>query len=811
MKLRVAKFALVFATALLMAGLTLGLRASAQTAAPTISSISPTSGYVGSTVTIKGSGLSAVIDKVSNKSDPNAVKFNGKVAASYSVVDDATINAVVASGTTSGPVSVTTPSGTATSASAFTLGTGSPSFSFQICKLDGTGCVSNGGTLNVDYSPVDNSPPKIKVKWSGSNLSWCWGYRWSTLQKDADGSGWVQPPDLQTAADSTISSSVDLGPLTSNKTFSLDCGQPNNPQPLQTINVSVGAQTVKLTSLSPNYGYYGTNVAIIGQGFGPAASDIKSLKFGTDATCRGGKTVPKAQITFDGTTQLTAVIQKNTPTGKVCLKNGTTTVISAFDYTVPANPPKIVSFTSSSASVAFDGSVTLSWHVTDATWCWGTGWSTVTPGGSGWVEAPGQTSTVPNNFSGTFKIDNLKTRTTFGLRCGTPGGVTPDPIPPDVAANLNPTPLSPVTVDVAAPPAATIDGSLPYIQVNGGDVFAGGWFYTGSVACSSSDPAYNGFNHAGKLNPDPAPPDGSKGALSGGIATWGISDSQGSRTNQSVLATGGIAADNNGSSQTHGLLGFLSPNANGLSFANTGSGIGIGQPYWGGEFEGTSSGTHCIPDYYGTKYDLPKAWPNKLKDLGSGQYLAKGIGENPVFIPASTIDTSQNISLFVEGNAYISGDITYKSENEDIGNIPKLAIIVSGNIYIDPSVGQLDGFYVAQPNYTTLGDDCATNTLKCHGIIFTCHPNSGAGAPDRTFLNKNCHKALTINGAVAAADVEFDRVRGDMTGKNDNITPAETINFTPEMVLGGSFFHGPSSASSNQTKIDSLISLPPIF
>jgi hypothetical protein len=78
---------------------------------PSITTFSPTSGPVGTSVTINGSDLSGASD----------VEFNGTDAASFTVGSSTKITAVVATGTTSGTISITTPDGTATSASSYTV------------------------------------------------------------------------------------------------------------------------------------------------------------------------------------------------------------------------------------------------------------------------------------------------------------------------------------------------------------------------------------------------------------------------------------------------------------------------------------------------------------------------------------------------------------------------------------------------------------------------------------------------------------------------------------------------------------------
>jgi len=85
-------------------------------ALPTITSFSPTSGPVGTSVTINGTNFTGA----------TKVKFNQTAAASFSVNSAGTkITTKVPSGATTGKISVTTPAGTATSSNNFTV-TGLP-------------------------------------------------------------------------------------------------------------------------------------------------------------------------------------------------------------------------------------------------------------------------------------------------------------------------------------------------------------------------------------------------------------------------------------------------------------------------------------------------------------------------------------------------------------------------------------------------------------------------------------------------------------------------------------------------------------
>lgn len=103
---------------------------------PAITSFAPTVGPAGSNVSINGSSFTAA----------TAVTFNG-LSASFSITSDTVIQSIVPAGAATGPVSVTTPSGTATSAGNFTV-----TESLTLTKL-GTG----NGTVTSTSNPVGST------------------------------------------------------------------------------------------------------------------------------------------------------------------------------------------------------------------------------------------------------------------------------------------------------------------------------------------------------------------------------------------------------------------------------------------------------------------------------------------------------------------------------------------------------------------------------------------------------------------------------------------------------------------------------
>jgi hypothetical protein len=92
----------------------------APSPAPALTAFSPPSGPVGTPVALTGTGFLGA----------SAVTFGG-VAAAFTVVGDAQIDAIVPAGAVTGPVAVTTPGGTATGPAAFTV-TATPTLDLSI-------------------------------------------------------------------------------------------------------------------------------------------------------------------------------------------------------------------------------------------------------------------------------------------------------------------------------------------------------------------------------------------------------------------------------------------------------------------------------------------------------------------------------------------------------------------------------------------------------------------------------------------------------------------------------------------------------
>ncbi len=147
-------------------------------------------------------------------------------------------------------------------------------------------------------------------------------------------------------------------------------------------------------------------------------------------------------------------------------------------------------------------------------------------------------------------------------------------------------------------------------------------------------------------------------------------------------------------------------------------------------------------------------------------------------------------TLFVEseGNVYIKNNIINNDSSsarwEDPSQIGYITIIAKGNIYIDPSVSQIDAVLVAYPKEysTTLGTNIAYG-----GEIWTCYFDGMNQISHFTRCNQN---SLVINGALIAQKVRFGRIHKSVkqatgTPEDENYHSAsETVNLLPEFLIG---------------------------
>lgn len=171
---------------------------------------------------------------------------------------------------------------------------------------------------------------------------------------------------------------------------------------------------------------------------------------------------------------------------------------------------------------------------------------------------------------------------------------------------------------------------------------------------------------------------------------------------------------------------------NGLSFADNPVTPDSYSPTLGGAFDVLGSGYYLNDQTQPTGGDISNAMP-----------------AGPIVVPMN-----DQKSIFITGNAYISGNVLYNGSGgiwtlTGANTVPSFVLHATGNIYIDPSVTELDGLYIAQ------------------GEIFTCA--TGAGPLASTVQFGTCNKQLTVNGSFVASQINLMRTFGSL--RDETPTP----------------------------------------
>ncbi len=257
---------------------------------PGITGFSPASGSVGMAVDIAGSNFTGA----------TAVKFNGRSAA-FSLVSGTLIRATVPAGAVSGSISVTTPAGTATSASKFTI--------------------VLVPTLN-SFSPA-SGPVGTRVTINGSGYGGA-----TTVRFNGTASTTV---NLLSAAQ--LTAKVPAGATTGPITISTAGGTATSATPYL-----VTVSPPRITGFAPTSGAAGTAVTITGTNF----SGTTSVEF-------NGASAP---FTVLSTKKIVCGVPTGATTGRISVTTTNGLATSGKNFGVGSKPvaPKVGSFSPTSGS-----------------------------------------------------------------------------------------------------------------------------------------------------------------------------------------------------------------------------------------------------------------------------------------------------------------------------------------------------------------------------------------------------------------------------------------------------------------------------
>lgn len=223
----------------------------------------------------------------------------------------------------------------------------------------------------------------------------------------------------------------------------------------------------------------------------------------------------------------------------------------------------------------------------------------------------------------------------------------------------------------------------------------------------------------------------------------------------------------------------------GLAFANDGLLPGDLSPttgLYGGKLDGSS----CVANYFAAaKPTNTTTGRTTLSSLTAADFgTGAGVPNGGRFV------------YYVDGDLLVDRNIAFSGTYGEVSDMPVFAVVVKGNIYVQPGVQQLDGFYIAQSSAANPGA----------GIIYSCAPfdyDTNALNVLKGTLQEACKTQLTVNGAFLSRQIWLLRTAGSVT-----TTPAEVFNYVPELWLTSPFGNG---LSSNYSDYDAITSLPPVL
>jgi len=329
----------------------------------------------------------------------------------------------------------------------------------------------------------------------------------------------------------------------------------------------------------------------------------------------------------------------------------------------------------------------------------------------------------------------------------------------------------------------------PYFKVYGSGVYVGGEFKDIAGTCRAS------------------------GAGKGLLGAWyknSSPDSKGASSELSAIAVAKIV----GYASARTVAGTAKLPYN-LSFANSSktpaNSTGAESPELGGDFDAGN----CM-----TSVDEPDTTSPVSGTITPGTAGAFK-GTNDLVINGNSNFTGSQ-SVFVNGDVYISGNIKYNQAGWTADSTPSFVVkVTNGNIYIDPSVTELDGLYIAQ------GTSSGTK-----GKIFTCAVNdSGAFKPvGNSNIYSTCKNQLLVHGSFVADQVNLMRTLGSLrSASNDDrrtsgnksgcanpggvftmqkSCAAEVFDFSPELYLSNPAV---KKRGNGVQQYDAITSLPPVL
>jgi ribosomal protein L18E len=331
--------------------------------APTVSSFNPTSGVVGTTVTITGTNFSTTAAN-------NIVKFNGTTATISGTPTATSISTTVPSGATTGTITVTVGSLTATSSTNFTVTTVT---SPTISSFNPTSGLV-GATVTITGTNFSTTAANNIVNFNGTTAT-------------------ISGTPTATSIVTTVPSGATTGAIT------VTVGGLTATSSTNFTVASLTSPTIAI--FTPTSGLVGATVTITGTNFSTTAANNIVRFNGTTATISGTPTA----------TSISTTVPSGATTGTITVTVGSLTATSSTNFTVTtATSPTIASFNPTSGVVGTTVTIT------------GTNFSTTAANNI--VNFNGTTATISGTPTATSIVTTVPSGATTGTIAVTVGGLT---------------------------------------------------------------------------------------------------------------------------------------------------------------------------------------------------------------------------------------------------------------------------------------------------------------------------------------------------------------------------------------------------
>ncbi|HEX6258766.1 MAG TPA: hypothetical protein VFZ48_04770, partial [Candidatus Saccharimonadales bacterium] len=271
-------------------------------------------------------------------------------------------------------------------------------------------------------------------------------------------------------------------------------------------------------------------------------------------------------------------------------------------------------------------------------------------------------------------------------------------------------------------PACVTVVKKPKVQVHGGDLWVGRQFIEDTSARVNANINTSTSNAGGRIY--------------GSWAEYGL------------FATGSVIGMSSGAGLAGGApQSTLVADLNKLTFANRLS------------FGGFTSSPPRIPDYISIynpagSGSTPAGSSLNVATAANGRYMTSG---NLTLRASGDIPKRKDIVVRA-ANLTITDNLAFDDNYALLSDIPRVIIIVDGDVRIDPDVERIDAWIISR------------------GQLFTC-------SDARDLTTGVCNRKLVFNGAMAVKDISLRRTYGSEASQGGRDAAAETFNLRPDALL----------------------------